>query len=103
VGEWNDEVARDFAQACATHVSDRAAGRAAEYAADATAASEGAVAADSAAVVAYMAAHAAEVMIPGGFALERRWQSQWVAERVGVRAVYELDEARDSSTPPTPA
>ena len=80
---WNDESARDFARGCATHVRDRAAAnRAPKYAADATAAAETAVAGDSAAAVAYMAAHAAEAITPGGFAAERRWQSQWLAERL---------------------
>ena len=82
VAEWNDESARDFARACATHVRARATGRAAEYAADATAAAGTAVAGDSAAAVAYMAAHAAEAITPDGFAAERRWQSQWLAERL---------------------
>ena len=82
VDGWNDESARDFARACATHVRDCAVDRAAEYAADATAAAGTAVAGDSAAAVAYMAAHAAEAITPGGFAAERRWQSQWLAERL---------------------
>jgi hypothetical protein len=31
-----------------------------------------------------MAAHAAEAMAPGGFPAERRWQSRWLADRLGV-------------------
>jgi hypothetical protein len=81
---WNDESAREFARACAARVREQARGRAADYAADATAAAEAAVADDSAARVAYMAAHAAEAMTPGSFATERRWQSQWLAQRLGV-------------------
>jgi hypothetical protein len=84
VEAWNNETAREFARACAVHVRSRATGRAAEYAADATAAAEEAVADDSSARVGYMAAHAAEAMAPGGFAVERRWQSRWLADRLGV-------------------
>jgi hypothetical protein len=36
--------------------------------------------------VGYVAAHAAEVMKPGGFAAERRWQSRWLADRLGLLA-----------------
>jgi hypothetical protein len=50
-------------------VRSGATGRAAEYAADATAAAEDATADDSSARVGYMAAHAAEAMAPGGFAM----------------------------------
>jgi hypothetical protein len=83
--EWNDETAREFALACAKHVHAGAPRRAAEYAADAAAAAEGAVANSTATTVGYMAAHAAEAARPGGFATERRWQSQWLATRLGVR------------------
>jgi hypothetical protein len=82
---WNDQTAREFAQACAAHVRMQATGRAAEYAADAAAAAEQAVAGDSATRVGYIAAHAAEAMAPGGFTVERRWQSRWLADRLGLR------------------
>jgi len=85
VEAWNDPTARQFARACAAHVGGGASGRAAEYAADATAAAEQARADDSSAKAAYMAAHAAEAMAPGSFAAERRWQSWWLANRLGVR------------------
>jgi hypothetical protein len=91
---WNDECARDFARACAARVDEQAVGRAAEYAAEASAAAEAAVADDSAARVAYVAAHAAEATTPGSFATERRWQSQWLARRLGVSDV-------EASTPET--
>ena len=84
VEAWNDQTAREFARACAAHVREHASGRAAEYAADAVAAAEEVVAGDSAARVGYVAAHAAEAMAPGGFAVERRWQSRWLADRLGV-------------------
>ena len=57
VEAWNDQTAREFAEA---------------------------VAGDSAARVGYIAAHAAEAMAPGGFAAERRWQSRWLADRLGI-------------------
>jgi hypothetical protein len=84
VEAWNDESAREYARTCTARVRERAMGRAAEYAADAAAAAETAAAGESAALVAYMAAHAAEAMTPGSFAAERRWQSQWLAQRLGV-------------------
>jgi hypothetical protein len=87
VEEWNDETAGEFARACADHVRAAAAGRAAEFVADAAAAAETAVANYTATTVGYMAAHAAEAMTPGGFAAERRWQSDWLAGRLGVRAI----------------
>jgi hypothetical protein len=86
VEAWNDQTAREFAQVCAAHVRSGATGRAAEYAADAAAAAERAAADNSSTRVGYMAAHAAEAMVPGGFAAERRWQSRWLAGRLGVRA-----------------
>ncbi len=84
VEEWNDETAREFACACAAHVSEAADGRAAEYAADARAQAEEARADFTATTVAYIAAHAAEAHSPGGFDSERLWQSRWLAERLGV-------------------
>jgi hypothetical protein len=82
---WNDQTAREFARACAAHVRG-ATGRAGEYAAEAAAAAEQAMAGGSATRVGYVAAHAAEAMASGGFAAERRWQSRWLADRLGVRA-----------------
>jgi hypothetical protein len=87
VEEWNDETAREFARACAAHVQDAPAGRAADCAADAAATAEGAVADYTATTVGYMAAHAAEAAAPGGFAAERVWQSRWLAERLGVARI----------------
>jgi hypothetical protein len=84
VEDWNDETALEYARACAAHVRERATGRAAEYAAQATDAAEQARAGDSATRVGYVAAHAAEVIEPGGFAAERRWQSRWLADRLGL-------------------
>jgi hypothetical protein len=84
VEAWNDQTAREFARACAAHVQAHATGRAAEYAADAAAAAGAVVAGDSAARVGYVAAHAAEAMTPGGFTAERRWQSRWLADHLGV-------------------
>jgi hypothetical protein len=86
VEEWNDATAREFARACAAHVEE-ATGRAAEYAADASASAEDATADFTATTVGYMAAHAAEAMRPGGFAAERAWQSRWLAERLGISAI----------------
>jgi hypothetical protein len=87
VEEWNDEAAREFARACAEHVRAGAIGPAAEYAADAAAAAESAVANYTATAVGYMAAHGAEAMKAGGFATERRWQSRWLAARLGLQTL----------------
>jgi hypothetical protein len=84
---WNDETAREFARASAAHVQEGATGRAAEYAADAKASAEEAVADFTATTVAYMAAHAAEARSPGGFDAERLWQSRWLAKRLGVQPI----------------
>jgi hypothetical protein len=85
VEAWDDQTAREFARACAAHVQAHATGRAAEYAADAAAEAGEVVAGDSATRVGYMAARAAEAMAPGGFAAERRWQSRWLVDRLGIR------------------
>ena len=84
VEAWNEETAREFTRACAAHVRERAAGLGAAYAADATTAAVETVAGHEAVRVGYAAARAAEAMAPGGFVTERRWQSAWLAERVGV-------------------
>jgi hypothetical protein len=84
VEAWNDQTAREFARACAAHVRVHARGRAAQYAADTAAAAVEVVAGDSAARVGYMAAHAAQAAAPGGFAAERRWQSGWLVDRLGI-------------------
>jgi hypothetical protein len=81
---WNDDTAREFARACAGHVQDGREGRAAEYAADAKASAEDAVADFTTTTVAYMARHAAEATTPGGFEAEKEWQSRWLAERLGL-------------------
>jgi hypothetical protein len=87
VEEWNDETAREFARACADHVAGATSGRAGEYAADAKASAEEAVADFTATTVGYIAAHAAEAQSPGGYESERLWQSRWLAERLGVAAI----------------
>jgi hypothetical protein len=89
VEEWDDAAAREFARACAAHVRAGATGRAAEYAADAAAAAGQATAGPSATLVGYMAAHAAEAAAPGSFAAERRRQSLWLAERLGLLPIPE--------------
>jgi hypothetical protein len=84
VDAWNDESAREFARAAAAHVSAGATGRAAEYAAAATEDAESVRADASATTVGYIAAHAAEAKAPGSFEAERRRQSVWLAERLGL-------------------
>jgi hypothetical protein len=86
VEEWDDAAAREFARACAAHASEGATGRSAEYAADAVEAASEAVAGPSATLVGYMAAHAVEAAAPGSFTAERRRQSLWLSERLGLLA-----------------
>jgi hypothetical protein len=88
VEEWNDETAREFSLACAHHVRDLEAesARAGDYAADAAGSAPSATAGASAALVGYMAAHAAEAASPGGFAREREWQADWLTDRLGLAA-----------------
>ena len=84
IDAWDDESAREFAEATAVHASTGATGRAAEYAAAATADAESVRADASATTVGYIAAHAAEAKAPGSFEEERRRQSAWLAERLGL-------------------
>jgi hypothetical protein len=84
VEAWNDEAAREFARACAERAREGATGLAAEFADDATSAAEKATAGPPAVLAGYMAAHAAEAKVPGTFAAERRRQSLWLAERLGL-------------------
>jgi hypothetical protein len=84
VEAWDDEAAREFARACAERAREGATGLAAEFAADATSAAEKATAGPTAVLAGYMAAHAAEAKVPGTFAAERRRQSLWLAERLGL-------------------
>jgi hypothetical protein len=88
VEEWNDESAREFSLACADHVRhlEAESPRAGEYAADAAGSAPSATAGASAALVGYMAAHAAEAASPGGFAREREWQAAWLTDRLGLAA-----------------
>jgi hypothetical protein len=87
VDAWNDESAREFARACADHVASVFEVRATEYAAEAKADAEAAIADFTVTTVAYVAAHAAEAQSPGGFDDERLWQSRWLAERLGVASL----------------
>ena len=89
VEAWDDEAARAFARACAERAREGASGLAAEFAADATSAAEKATAGPTAVLAGYMAAHAAEAKAPGTFAAERRRQSLWLAERLGLLPIAE--------------
>jgi hypothetical protein len=84
VAAWDDETAREFARTAAEHAGVGAAGRAAEYAAQAAREAETVRADSSATTVGYIAARAAEAKSPGGFEAERRRQSVWLAERLAL-------------------
>jgi hypothetical protein len=87
VGGWPD-AAGAFARAAADSVAARADGlrndeRLREYAADAAAFAErGGV--RGAALAAYAAAVAADLVEPDGFVAERRKQGEWLATRLGL-------------------
>ena len=85
VAAWNDETAREFAQACAERVPVEGPELALARAADVVQAAQTTTAGVEATTVGYMAAHAAEAAGPGGYAAERRRQAEWLAERLGLR------------------
>ena len=58
---------------------------ASDYLADAVAHAAIAGANASATTVGYIAARAVDAATPGAFARERRWQSAWLADRLGVQ------------------
>jgi hypothetical protein len=81
---WNDETAREFAQACADRAPVEGPELALARAADLVQAVPTTSAGAEATTVGYMAAHAAEAAAPGGYAAERRRQAEWLAERLGL-------------------
>jgi hypothetical protein len=85
---WNLETGREFANACAERIRDRAAASAdplgAAYADFLEGLAEAANDSAGVSLTAYGAAHAADESDPGAFQSERAWQARWLAERLGL-------------------
>lgn len=90
VAAWDATAARAFAGGCVERARAYAAGpaprRAAECAGDAASYADAVRRPRDAAVVGYVAAHAAEAAEAGGLVRERAEQARWLAERLGLSA-----------------
>jgi hypothetical protein len=81
---WDDETAREYAEACVRHLPQGGSDIVRTRAADTAAAAAVVVAGGAAASVGYCAAHAAESDSPGGYERERLRQAAWLADRLGL-------------------
>jgi hypothetical protein len=85
VSAWNDDAAREFADACLRALPHQSPSRVArERASHAVEAARDVTAAPSAAWVAHVAAKAAEADRPGGYEQERGRQVAFLTERLGI-------------------
>ena len=84
IARWDAGMRREFALACAERAAGRKGELAEEYARDAATFAAKVVSAQDAAEASYVAARAAEAEERGGFDAERRWQSLWLADRLGL-------------------
>jgi hypothetical protein len=85
VDGWNDQTAREFAQACLLALPHRDSGPIARgRAVDAVHAARDVAAGPNAAAVAYIAAKAAEADRPDGYREERARQAAWLEERLAL-------------------
>jgi hypothetical protein len=84
IAEWDAAMRREFAFACAERAAGRTDALAQDYARDAATFADNVVSAQDAAEASYVAARAAEAEERGGFDAERRWQSLWLADRLGL-------------------
>lgn len=84
VSAWNDDLAREYGEACVTHVPEGGPPVAQQRRADALAELAGIRAGTQAAAVGYIAAKAADAWAPGGYETERRWQAGWLSDRLGL-------------------
>jgi hypothetical protein len=85
---WNLETGREFANACAERIRERAAASPdplrAAYAEFLAGLAEAANDSVGVSLTAYGAAHAVDESEPGAFTSERAWQARWLAERLGL-------------------
>jgi len=81
---WNDDLARDYGEACIAHVPEGGSPIAQQRRADALAALAGVRAGTPAAAIGYIAAKAADAYAPGSYETERQWQAAWLSDRLGL-------------------
>lgn len=84
VTAWNDDLAREYGEACVAHVPEDGPPIAQQRRADALAALAGIRAGAQAAAVGYIAAKAVDARVPGAYEAERRWQAGWLSDRLGL-------------------
>lgn len=84
VTAWNDDLAREYGEACVAHVPEGGPPIAQQRRADALAALAAVRAGTQAAAVGYIAAKAVDARTPDGYEAERRWQAGWLSDRLGL-------------------
>jgi len=84
VAAWNDDLAREYGEACIAHVPEGGPPIAQQRRADALAELAGVRAGGQAAAVGYIAAKAADALTAGGYDSERQWQAAWLSDRLGL-------------------
>jgi len=84
VDAWNDNVAREYGEACVARVPPGGPPIAHERRADAVAVLGSVRAGMTAAEIGYITAKAVEALTPGGYEAERRWQAAWLSDRLGL-------------------
>lgn len=91
VEAWNVESSRELARSCAQRVRELAAGHSDSLiqalAEDIAGNAEGSDP-SATALSMYCAAHAFQLVAPGGYEAERRRQAEWLRERLGLRGTY---------------
>ena len=81
---WNDDLAREYGEACVAHVSEGGSAIARQRRTDAVAVLAGIRAGLPAAAVGYIAAKAVDADQPGGYESERQWQADWLSDRLNL-------------------
>jgi hypothetical protein len=84
VGAWNDDLAREYGEVCVAHVPADGPPLTRERRADAVAVLGNVRAGMTAAAIGYITAKAVEALAPGGYEAERRWQAEWLSDRLGL-------------------
>jgi hypothetical protein len=84
VTAWNDDLAREYGEACIAHVPEGGPPIARQRRADALTELAGVRAGTQAASIGYIAAKAVDALIPGGYEAERQWQAAWLSDRLGL-------------------
>ena len=84
IATWNDDLAREYGEACIAHLPEGGPPTAQIRRAHALGALAEVRAGTSAAAVGYVAAKAADAHAPGGYETERQWQAAWLSDRLGL-------------------